>query len=407
MSGLAGLPQFLARREAIGAPQWKLGKGDKKGRQSVAKMPAVARRGTLLVASCMFFAAIPHVVRAQDVVKWKTGAEFNKALRTSISRSATDIPLKECLATFSQHAAVAILLDRRVDPDRLVTISVENTPLLDELKDLAQKLDLGVANLGPVVYVGPKATTARLEALSELRKREAASSSRKGWLTSSSSSWEDLAEPRALAEEIVRRAAAKLANPEAIPHDVWAAWSGPALSNIDRLTLILAGFDLTCELRGDGAEAEIVPAPDELVFERTYETVGAAATVARDLKQKLPDLKQVQPQGANRLKVTTSAELHAKVADLLAGNKVTTKTVIKPGEKVYTFTATDLVGVMVNTLAKEAELEVKAEASLIDKLKERRTVEVEKVPLEAALHKVLDPVGIKFRITGKVLELSE
>jgi hypothetical protein len=375
----------------------------------MAKMPAVpARRRTVVLMGCMFFVAALATVRAQDVIKWKTGAEFNKALREPITRSPVELELKECLTAFSRHTAVAILLDRRVDPDQLVSVSAENVPLLDAMQDLARNLELGVAVVGPVVYVGPKPAAARIEALSELRKREAASSSRKAWLTSSSSSWDELAEPRELAEEIARRSGAKLANPEAIPHDLWAAWSGPALPNIDRLTMVLAGFDRTFELSDDGTQATIVPAPDELVFERTYDTIGAAATVARDLKQKLPDLKQVQAQGSNRLRVTASAEDHAKVADLLAGKKTTTKVVVKPGEKVYSLDVENKpLETVVKALANGHGLTINADAAIMEKLKKLANVQFKNATIQTALHKVLDPVGIKFKITGKVLELSE
>jgi hypothetical protein len=62
---------------------------------------------------------------------------------------------------------------------------------------------------------------------------------------------------------------------------------------------------------------------------------------------------------------------------------------------------------MVQALAKERGLKVQASESIIDKLKQHGTVEFEKVSFEVALKKVLDPVGIKYKLTEKTLELSE
>ena len=355
----------------------------------------------------VFFVAQAHMVRAEPPVKWKTGAEFTKALRAPIDRTGNDRPLGESLAALSRSMAVAVLLDRRVDPGQLVSIDAHGIPLGAELKNLANVIDLGVAILGPVVYVGPKPTAARLEALGDLRRREAAATAAKGWQTSTDSSWDELSEPRQLAQVIAERASAKLMDPQAIPHDVWAAWSGPPMSNIDCLTLVLAGFDLTFKISDDGTEVTIVPVPADLVYERTYDVVGTVATVTSDLKRILPDLK-ILAVGSNRLRVVGNSEQHTQVAELLAGKKTTTKTTVIPGDKVYTFKAENqLIGTMVQTLAKERGLKVQAAESIVEKLKQRGTVEVEKASFEAALKKVLDPVGIKFKVTDQVLELSE
>jgi hypothetical protein len=117
---------------------------------------------------------------------------------------------------------------------------------------------------------------------------------------------------------------------------------------------------------------------------------------------------EVHASGTKAVRVIATAEQHAQVAELLAGKRTTTKAVVVPVEKFYTFKAENqLIGAMVQTLAKERGLKVQAAASIIEKLKQRGTVEVEKASFETALKKVLDPVGIKFKLTEKTLELSE
>jgi hypothetical protein len=356
---------------------------------------------------CLFFASQVAAVRAEESVKWKTGSDFAKALRAPLDRTGSDKPVGESVTALSRATGVAALLDRRVDPHQLVSVDAHGISLADGLTALANTLQLGVGTIGAVQYIGPKTTAARVEALSELRSRDATAKGRKAWLKTAPAGWDDLAEPRELAQDIAKAAGATISNPEVIPHDVWAAWSGPPLSHADRLTLVLAGFDLTFELRGDGTEAEIVSVPEQLTFERTYDVVDSVSKVSGQLKRLASDI-EVHASGTKAVRVIATAEQHAQVAELLAGKRTTTKTVVVPGEKFYTFKAENqLIGAMVQTLAKERGLKVQAAASIIEKLKQRGTVEVEKASFETALKKVLDPVGIKFKLTEKTLELSE
>jgi hypothetical protein len=374
---------------------------------AVTLLPAIPALRMIAAGMCVFFAAQCLVVRADEPVKWRTGSELAKALRASLDRTGNDKPVGESLTALSRATAVAILLDRRVDPNQTVSIDAHGVPLADELKRIASTLQLGMGTIGPVQYLGPKSTAARVEILSELGRREATQSGHKSWLKTAPSGWDDLTEPRVLAQSIAADAGAKINNPEAIPHDVWAEWSGPPLAHVERLTLVLAGFDLSFDLSGDGTEVEIVPAPDQLTFERTYEVTDSVSKVSAQLKRLLPDIK-VQASGAKAIRVAATAEQHAQVADLLAGKSTTTKTVVVPGEKQYTLNAKDqVIGAMVQTLAKDRGLKVQWSESIIDKLKQRGSVEFEKVSFETALKKVLDPVGIKYKLTEKTLELSE
>lgn len=370
-------------------------------------LPAIPALRVVVASTCVFFASQVAAVRAEESVKWKTGGDFAKALRAPLDRTRNERPVGETLTVLSRDTGVAMLLDRRVDPNQLVSIDAHGISLADELKVLANTLQLGVGSIGAVQYLGTKTTAARVEALSELRRRDAAASGRKAWLSTAASSWDDLAEPRELAQDIAKAAGATISNPETIPHDVWAAWSGPALAHADRLTLVLAGFDLTFALSDDGTEVTIIPAPNELTFERTYDVTGTPSAVSGELKRLLPDVK-VQASGSKAVRVTATAEQHAQVADLIAGKRTTTKRVVVPGKKEYSLNAKNqLIGAMVQALAKERGLKVQASESIIDKLKQHGTVEFEKVSFEVALKKVLDPVGIKYKLTETTLELSE
>ena len=71
--------------------------------------------------------------------------------------------------------------------------------------------------------------------------------------------WEELVQPRELLRELAQQVPVRVQNPEAIPHDLWAAGNWPMLAWVERMTLLLAGFGMTFEMDPAGASVRIVP----------------------------------------------------------------------------------------------------------------------------------------------------
>jgi hypothetical protein len=317
-------------------------------------------------------------------------------------------PLREGLAALGRDTSVAIFLDRRIDPRRRISFTARNVSLSEALKMLAAENELSLGLVGAVVYLGPKHAAARMQGLATMRKREAAAlAGRSAWTSAEPIGWDELAEPRSIAQSIAALAHADISNPDAIPHDVWAGWSGPPVSPADQLTLVLAGFDLTFKLRDEGTELDIVAVPKDLIFEQTYTVSGSAMSAIAELKQVVPGAT-LQAKGSERIAVTGTAEQQAAVAEVLEGKQTTTKAIVKPGEKRYTLKVkNEPLGAIIRTVAKELDVEVKADQALIEKLKQRTSLEVKDLTAEQLLRKVLDPAGIQFKLSDESLELRE
>jgi hypothetical protein len=60
--------------------------------------------------------------------------------------------------------------------------------------------------------------------------------------------WPDLAQPRDLVAALAAEAGLSVKLPDSTPHDLWPAVDLPPLTWTDRLSLVLAGFDLTFEI---------------------------------------------------------------------------------------------------------------------------------------------------------------
>lgn len=363
----------------------------------------------LILIVCVFFAFRHGMVHAQDKEHWKTGNSFQQALAASKGFIRTDHLLRERLDSIGRESSLAIFLDRRVDSSLHSDFAARDLSLHEALLQLAASLDLHVDLLGnSVVCFVPKSAAGRLPALAVLRRREASQlASKSRWLGVEPCQWEELSEPRTLALSIAQNAGADIGNPEAIPHDVWPAWSGPALAPLDQLTLVLSGFDLTFAFQDGGSRVEIVPAPGELVYEQSYAVSGLSGGVINELKRMLPALKRIQHEKGS-LQVTAAAQEHAQIAEFLAVKKLAKQGKPKAGEKRYSLKfKNEPVGAIVRTLSKELGVEVVADESLIEKLKMRTSLDVNQVTGEELLAKVLEPAGIAFILDEQTLRLTD
>lgn len=165
----------------------------------------------------------------------------------------------ERLATTRQ---ASLWLDRRVDLRQTVDIQFSDVPFAQALAELAEQHALGVSHLDSVIYVGPKKTARGLATLARRARAsltQASAAKRQKWLRAVSSSWPRLTRPRVLLKEILARADIELVDGELVAHDLWPARELPRMALVDRVVLILAGFDLTCEISPDGKTCRVVP----------------------------------------------------------------------------------------------------------------------------------------------------
>ena len=153
-------------------------------------------------------------------------------------------------------------LDRRVDPRQTVDVQFTNVPFAQALAKLTEQHSLGATQLDSVIYVGPKKTARGLATLA-VRARAALAQTpaaqRQQWLRAAPSSWPRLTQPRALLKELLAEADIELVDDKLVAHDLWQARELPPMALVDRAVLILAGFDLTCEISPDGKTCRVVP----------------------------------------------------------------------------------------------------------------------------------------------------
>lgn len=363
---------------------------------------------TLLVCSWFGndYAGGSNQVQAAEV-DWKIGLEFRKALEQPIGLKWAENPIRDALRNLANNQQLAIWLDRRIDPSSKLQFELEDAPLAITLDQLCEKYKLGRSVVGPVIYIGPVSTTEKLATLAAVKRQQVgqqSASERARWSRAAVLNVPLLAQPRELVRELVRESGATLQNPEVIPHDLWPAIPLPPLTLADRLTLVLAGFDLTFEQSADGSTIRIVSMPDKVEYEQTYAWRGQNQSLAAQLRTKFPELKIRVEE--SKIVVTGKYETHELIDRMMSGETVRTAKVV-PGSKVFSLRVDNQpAGAVVKTVAKELGKEMVYDPALVEKLRTNVSFNVKDVKLEDLLATVLTPLELTFEITEASLVIK-
>jgi hypothetical protein len=191
------------------------------------------------------------VAPGQEPIAWKTGPALEIQLKQQYTIQWQDRPLRPVLARLARETAVATFLDRRIDPDQPLSLEVTDIPL-NQLHDrIASAVGASACRISAVKYIGPSGIAGKLPSIAAQRRSEAAkmpADLRARFLNQRPLTWPELAQPRDLVAALAEEAGLSVNLPEAIPHDLWPAVDLPSLTWTDRLSLVLAGFDLTFEI---------------------------------------------------------------------------------------------------------------------------------------------------------------
>lgn len=171
------------------------------------------------------------------------------------------VPLGEAIARLKPLFAEMVFVDRRVDPELRVTLDIEASSAEQVVAAVAAAQELGVARFGKVIYLGPATSAAQLKAVAAARAKAVSllpAALRTSFASRRTLDWPRLAEPRSIVESVVQQSGWKIGNPEQLPFDLWQAGHLPELNLTEQLTLLLAGFDLTFDVKPDLRTIEIV-----------------------------------------------------------------------------------------------------------------------------------------------------
>ena len=355
---------------------------------------------------------------AQDAIRWNNAAavagRLEMPLGTGVQWSGQ--ALRDGLRNLSRSEGVrvAMLLDRRADPSRPMELAIAEGTLSGAFDRIANFADLGWCQIGPVIYFAPPATAHRLRTVVELRKEElaktpAALASKlrrmKPWR------WDELSTPRELVEELAHDADLKLEGLERIPHDLWAAADLPPMTAIERVSLVLAGYDLTFAVEAP-ATLRLVPMPTKVVLTRSYALGAAGDAALTALKKKYPDA-ELRIEGS-KLLVVGRAEDHAAISDALVGKSArpVAKTTppklsqVRASLKAKNQPVEQLLNDVAKTLTLDLVIDREAIAAANLSLDTRVSVELTNVPVGELLAAITKPAGLAFTLRGRTVRIT-
>jgi hypothetical protein len=349
--------------------------------------------------------AYAQTQRAPNPIDWRSADAVRSQLQVRISVDWEDVPLSQAIATLSKSQKVSILLDRRVDPSTEFRLSLKDQPLEAVLKGLGIKHKLGIARVGPVVYLGPRETADRIQTVFEIRKQELdrlAPPLRTALSRSNPVRWEVLAEPRRLLTELGKKYQVRINGIESVPHDLWDNRELPAMSFVEQFTLIAGQFDLTFDFQSDGRTVGIVPMPESPVLEKSYTNVAGAVAKLKHLIRR----SELQVVG-NRLVVRGPADEHEIVEELLSGRRVSRTTVTEGKRYFPQVNAVGPAGKLIREFAQRLELEADIDEQAIRdaglSLDKEVRVSLKDADEDDLWRAVLEPAGLAYERAGKKL----
>lgn len=315
------------------------------------------------------------VIAAASLVVAQSPTPAASQLRRRVTLSWKDQELGAALARLNETQRLPIWIDRRVDVSASVNLTADNQPVAEVLDDLAAEQQSAAVVFRGVVYFGPQQTAAALPQLASRARTTIAKlppATRAKWLASAAWECPRLSQPRLLIERMVGNVGATLENVERLPHDVWPARSLPAMPTVDRVVLLLAGFDLTCKIAADGRRVSLEPID--------YESARIASP----------------PQ-------STRQRAHAKQASARPRGD---------GKQVFTLTlANQPVGAVIDQLAKQLDLQVDWETGSATKTENARNTltscDVHEASLDDLLDAVLTPASLRADRDEKTLTIRQ
>lgn len=383
----------------------------RKARPGRRERPLAIRQTILLIA------LLPGVAAAQES-PWRTGTGFHTRLHETWTANWRNVELRTVLEQVGHDREIAILLDRRIDPNAMPPVDFVGEPLAEGFSRLAEQLHGGASFPDNVVYLGPRDSARKLRTLIALRTGELSSEEfqvpkdrRQTWLKRKTVRWDDLDSPREILDRLQAELNFRIVHPELIEHDLWAEAVLPHVTAVEAISLVLIQFDLTFAWRDGGQRIELTPAPEKARIEKTHPLRGKSAERAlAEWRSTWPD---AEVRVADRqIAALATIEEHEAMS---AGKPMRTAPAAGNGPpplarrqftlKIKDVSARDLMRELEKSgVTFEFDAQALADAGVdLDRFIE---LNVRKLSAEEFFHRVFDPLGVKFTIEGLSVKLA-
>jgi hypothetical protein len=203
-------------------------------------------RHAILLALVILLAVTGMVSLGLAASGRESDAASPAGLDASVHASWTGLPLREWAARMTTLAGLPIILDRRIDPTRAVTLTGRGETVGTVLDRVAAEAGATVDGVGSTIWIVPldrSGQAARAAADRQWRMAKLPPPLRRTLAATAPLTWPAGARPADLVDQLATAARLELDGLDAIPHDHLPAGALPSLSLAERLDLVLAQVD--------------------------------------------------------------------------------------------------------------------------------------------------------------------
>jgi len=169
-----------------------------------------------------------------------------RALATPVTTAWTGLPLRTAADRLAEIGGMAVVVDRRIDPDTRISLHAAGENLADVLARVTATAGAEAAAYAGHVRLVPRGRGAALVAAERLRAdelRRLAPRLRTAALAEKTAEWPDGAVPGEIVAAAAAEAGIVITGLDDLPHDHFPASALPALPLAHRIDLLLAHFD--------------------------------------------------------------------------------------------------------------------------------------------------------------------
>lgn len=340
-------------------------------------------------------------------------AELRSRLANSCEIHWQNVPLRNALDRLGDSHKVPILLDRRIDPELPVSFQSPPGGLETNLAAFAAEHQWDVSVLAPVVYLGPAATARQLATHYEQQQQVVLGLSQpqqRKWRTLRASEWPTPTEPKRLIEQWVAAHQLELRGLDQIPHDLWAGRQWPPMTPLQRLTLVLAGFDLAVEVTPNG-EGHIIRLPRDGRLSASYPWPPGRVESITDLQAELSPTTEATVH-ERQLTVTGTVEQHriaqawlARRSSRPAGDSRPPRNGPRANQRFTLTVKNQPIATVLEAIVAQTDLQVTWTPATSELKARRVSLEVRNVTLAQLLEQLLAGSGANYQLQRNQLTI--
>ena len=379
--------------------------------------PAVLILAALIALTAVGSPSASAEDRVEQNRAWLVGRRLQQELEKPVNIVRSRSTVRDVVRRIRELHEVALLVDRRIDPDRSIDVQLVQTSLGDGLALWATQLEAELVTIGGTLYIGPVDVTDKIRTLIALRTREVREDAEfqrlSELLQGTSLAWEDLAEPVELLDRVQTTFRCRALNPEAVPHDLWGRGAMADVNAVEALLLVLGQFDLSFEWQPGADSVRIVSMPASVVVEQSHTSRTMSVDDAVALVRKTwPDL---QPTRRGRsVVVAGTAGQHDAIQELLnppAQNSKSTPPTQGPlTNRLFTLTTTRTEAIVVIRTLELEGTKVEYDSQALEQagvdLRRKLTLKLEKATADEFFTAVCEPLGLTYELDGTTVRLT-